>query len=162
MNKGLANVRFRKVNSVADALTMYSVDPSTGCWIWSGSVNGQGYGRISIGGRRYQAHRIFMEASGADLRGLVADHKCRNRLCVNPKHLRAVTVGENGKENSISPWGKNAAKTHCIRGHELSGNNLHVDSDGYRRCRTCRAERWRSRKKRLRALANGRAREKEI
>ncbi|PWJ80621.1 hypothetical protein C7441_112163 [Pseudaminobacter salicylatoxidans] len=34
----------------------------------------------------------------------------------------------------------NAAKTHCVHGHPLSGANLYHRPDGYRDCRTCRRE----------------------
>lgn len=33
-----------------------------------------------------------------------------------------------------------ASKTHCNRGHELSGDNLVSRSDGYRECATCKRE----------------------
>lgn len=31
----------------------------------------------------------------------------------------------------------NSEKTHCMRGHLLSGDNLRVDKNGYRACRIC-------------------------
>ena len=64
------------------------------------------------------------------------DHLCRNRLCVNPQHIRIVK-----RENfrGISPSVIHAKKTHCPRGHELSGNNLvkYKLKIGQRNCRTC-------------------------
>ena len=36
---------------------------------------------------------------------------------------------------------QNRVKTHCIRGHEFSGSNLHIRRDGRRTCRTCARER---------------------
>lgn len=34
---------------------------------------------------------------------------------------------------------KNSEKTHCMRGHPLSGKNLKMTSRGSRNCRTCHA-----------------------
>ncbi len=63
-------------------------EPNTGCHLWAGAVSGRGYGYYR--GRR--AHRVAYEATfGAIPQGLVLDHLCRQPLCVNPKHLEAVT-----------------------------------------------------------------------
>lgn len=40
-----------------------------------------------------------------------------------------------------SPQGENARKTHCIHGHELSGDNVYTPATGGRYCKTCRRER---------------------
>ena len=58
----------------------------------------QGYGHITV--RRPKksavlAHRVSFEiANGPIPEGLVLDHKCRTKCCVNPTHLRAVTRHE--------------------------------------------------------------------
>lgn len=70
-----------------------------GCWIWQGPPNAQGYGAISYGGKRRTAHRVSYEINvGPIPEGMQIDHACRVKLCVNPKHLRVVTDGEN-KQN---------------------------------------------------------------
>lgn len=70
--------------------------PESGCWIWTGELNRNGYGRVWRLGRRVMAHRAMYELLvGPIPEGLVLDHLCRVRCCVNPKHLEPVTVREN-------------------------------------------------------------------
>lgn len=72
------------------------VNRTDSCWIWSGAIHGNGYGVFRWNGRNGQAHRFSYEAhKGAIPVGLVIDHLCRVRNCVNPDHLEAVTQGEN-------------------------------------------------------------------
>jgi hypothetical protein len=81
------------------------------------------------------AHRASYQAFRGEIPdGLVIDHKCKVRCCVNPDHLEPVTYKEN---NRRSPRSINL-KTHCIKGHPLSGDN-EVYYGGQRSCRICRA-----------------------
>jgi len=106
------------------------------------------YGRITVwedGRRRYvRAHRYSYEAFvGPIPEGLTLDHLCRVRNCVNPEHLEPVSLKENLLRGDSSP-AHNARKTHCMRGHALSGDNLYINpGTGYRACRTCLRERAR-------------------
>lgn len=111
-------------------------DPS-GCWSWTGQINRGGYGHIGL--RRLQgqhAHRVIYELTyGPIPDGLHIDHLCRNRACVNPDHLEAVTNHEN-MLRGISRPAVNARKTQCKRGHPFDEANTYRHR-GTRHCRTC-------------------------
>lgn len=104
-------------------------EPMSGCWLWIGSVNNCGYGGIWKDGVCAKAHRVSYEmAKGKIPPGLDIDHKCKQRCCVNPDHLEAVTEAENVRRSST--------KTHCLRGHEFNEENMFY-SGGNRLCRKC-------------------------
>lgn len=112
------------------------------CWAWSGAKDQDGYGLFWLAGSMKRAHRVSMELeNGAIAEGLVVDHICRNRSCVNPSHLRTVTRYTNVHENSEAPAHLNSLKTTCVNGHPLEGANL-VFNGKRRRCRECEQS-WR-------------------
>ena len=72
------------------------VDKSGTCWVWTATKTRDGYGRFRVGGRLVQAHRVSYEwARGPIPAGSQVDHRCFNKSCVNPEHLRAVTNKQN-------------------------------------------------------------------
>ena len=76
--------------------TRYEVDPSTGCWLWMGTLTWGGYGQIARHGRNVTAHRAMWEHHRGPIEGrLTIDHLCLNRRCVNPNHMDLVTYSEN-------------------------------------------------------------------
>lgn len=80
----------------AAAAKKIDVANDTGCWLWRGEINRNGYGRVWMNGKRFMAHRAVYEAlHGPIADGMVLDHLCRNRACCNPDHLEPVTVREN-------------------------------------------------------------------
>ena len=81
--------------NLEDSLKRYRVDEESGCWLWEGSTRG-GYGRLRVNGEMMEAHRASYEAHiGKIPEGLVIDHLCRNRACINPSHLEPTTSKEN-------------------------------------------------------------------
>lgn len=108
------------------------------CWEWTGFISPTGYGKLTyrpLG--QQQAHRIvYSILVGQIPGGLTLDHLCRNRACVNPEHLEPVTLGVNTLRGE-APSAKNARKTHCPKGHELSGENIYKSRGKGRQCRTC-------------------------
>jgi HNH endonuclease len=112
------------------------------CWTWEGALN-KAYGYFWSGGRMRGAHRVAHELFiGPIPSGLDVDHLCRNRRCVSPAHLEAVTHVEN-LHRGDTVTARHAAVTHCPVGHPYSGDNLYVHPNGGRRCRAC-APRYRA------------------
>lgn len=67
------------------------------CWLWAGGTNGRGYGRLSYEGIPVPAHAYsYRLLVGPIPDGLMPDHLCCVKLCVNPDHLEPVTNQENG------------------------------------------------------------------
>jgi hypothetical protein len=85
---------------IAASIDIRDLGYSTPCWIWtmadSGAGRGGGYPRIKLNGRTCAAHKVsFVNAHGYVPGNKQIDHRCRNRLCVNPDHLEMVTPKRN-------------------------------------------------------------------
>lgn len=86
--------RFKSPGDAFAAKTQH--DPDTGCTAWTGTLDRKGYGHIYADGDMVKAHRYAWEqAHGAIPEGMVIDHTCWNRACVNVAHLRLATPQQN-------------------------------------------------------------------
>jgi hypothetical protein len=109
------------------------VTKAASCWIWTGARTTSGYGTIRFGRPdrvTYLAHRLsYTWHVGPIPDGLVIDHLCRNRACVNPEHLDPVPQSVN-MNRSRRPM--------CRRGlHAMTDDNITPTSKGSRSCTAC-------------------------
>lgn len=115
------------------------------CWNWAAAINKNGYGVICIKTdkkRTYKAHRIVMSIFGIEMiENTVIDHMCMNRKCVNPDHLRQVSLRVNNIENSGSMAAKWIARDRCNKGHEYTEDNTFFrPGKKARNCKKCNRE----------------------
>lgn len=129
------------------------------CWNWVAYRNADGYGKFGLNGKAVSAHRLsYTIHNGAIPDGLVVDHLCFNKSCVNPLHLEAITQRENMlRGDAVNAL--NVRKTHCPQGHPYDGDNLIINRLGARLCRECQRadglKRYYARKQAVQKLAGG-------
>ncbi len=120
-----------------------------GCWSWTGTLRGYGYGGFTVAGKPHRAHRwAYEQFVGPIPAGLQLDHTCHDpatcnegeacphRRCVNPAHLEPVTQTENARRGNAGR--ANREKTHCAQGHEFTPENTFFSLSGPYRNRACR------------------------
>lgn len=110
--------------------------PDTGCWLWTAASNGRGYGQFKRSGVLVLAHRLAYESCNGPIPAdLEIDHRvCRQRCCVNPTHLEAVTSAVNARRAVAV----RVVKTHCKNGHEFTPENTYCNPRNKRQCIACR------------------------
>jgi len=124
-----------------EALFWAKVDFTNTCWVWTACKDARGYGRFGVDRSNKKAHRLSYELLiGPIPEGTEIDHVCRNKSCINPDHLEAVTHRENVLRGE-SPSAKCAVVTHCAKGHEFTPENnypyLMKNGRYRRRCKQC-------------------------
>ena len=73
--------------------------PNSGCWIWLGSINDFGYGKLTLNSKSVRAHRLSWEQHRGPIPdGLWVLHKCDVPCCVNPDHLFLGTRVDNVRD----------------------------------------------------------------
>lgn len=124
------------------------VQKSEGCWLFTGSIDRDGYGVYTLCGGGQQktvaAHRVaYMLAIGEIPDGLTLDHTCNTPACVRPQHLEPKTMLAN-IERSRGVAMANKQKTECKNGHPFTPENtitgLSSNGKPKRNCRTCRRD----------------------
>lgn len=116
-----------------------------GCWLWQRAKDKHGYGRIQIYKKENdltirtrvsrKAHRIaYVLYSGVIPEGLVLDHLCEVRACVNPDHLEPVLQAENLRRG----FKFRGRQEYCKRGHVYDEENTYIRPLGTRQCRACK------------------------
>lgn len=91
---------------------------SGNCFIWKKYLDKDGYGTFYFMKKNRRSHRVAYYFANGDIpHGMVIDHICKNRSCVNPEHLRCITKAQNTLENSFSVGAINKMKQFCKFGH---------------------------------------------
>ncbi len=119
------------------ARRVFAVDRghSSPCLEWTAALH-LGYGWVSHKGKPHLAHRLAYEAAiGPIPEGLVIDHLCRNRKCLNPDHLEPVTLAVNTRR--AHPNYVSDDMSVCPNGHALEPGYVIPASNGSRRCLRC-------------------------
>ena len=143
--------RASRYASPEERIGLYSIpEPNSGCLLWTGALDKDGYGKIMVNSKRRLAHRVvYAMKHGSIDPALVIDHLCRNHACIEITHLEQVTRVANTLRG-INPPAINKRKTHCKQGHELTPITTYVGADGARACRVCHAAYERERRLRKR------------
>lgn len=77
----------------------HSPEPNTGCWIWTQSVDKDGYGLICKEKKQRRAHRMAYELFVGQIpKGILVCHICDTPSCVNPSHLFLGTAKDNTQD----------------------------------------------------------------
>lgn len=119
-----------------------------GCWEWTADLSYAGYGIFVVKydknnpttSRSKRAYRYLWEKTyGSVPDGKLLDHICKNRACVKPTHLRAVSHYENAVLYSNSPVARRAKSVSCPNGHKYTTEtlSLHYRPNLKKHIRTC-------------------------
>ena len=145
------------MKTIEDRFDFYTTKPDgeEGCWLWTGSLIGGGYGQIALGNHTlgYVHVAAYKRFVGDIPDGYDVDHVCHNeeldcaggdgcrhRRCWNPSHLEAVPRSVNAGRGAKSF----ARSGTCSKGHDVTQPGVMVSNGaGKRVCGLCRSNRRR-------------------
>lgn len=111
---------------------MNKVDKTKSCWNWIGTIC-SGYGHFTSNKKLTTAHRIMFEHFNGEVGNLDIHHTCKNKRCVNPAHLKAISRKDHRTLESH--------KKICPRGH-IRKDNISLIGQ----CKTCNNENSKNRR----------------
>ena len=118
----------------ADDRFWVKVEKTETCWEWTSSMTPQGYGIFQTGGQNTPlmvSHKFAWELENGPVpEGMMLDHVCHNRKCVNPAHLRLATAKQNNENRGVL----NKNNTSGVRGVVRRGNRWVGQVMHNRRC----------------------------
>lgn len=118
------------------------VSKTESCWNWLAGKFHNGYGYFWTDGKLIRAHRLSYELVNGSLpEDRELHHTCENKGCVNPNHL--IVISKEAHAALSDKAAENRHKTHCPKGHPLSGDNLvqyELKKFGHRVCKKCKSD----------------------
>ena len=110
------------------------VEKTDTCWNWTAAISTSGYGVIQDSGKVRYAHRMSYElANGPIATGLVIDHTCHSKACVNPGHLRAVSNKQNLENRDRANRQNKHSGVRGVSWHKTSGKWIVFVGHNYRK-----------------------------
>lgn len=159
----MTGVRLATLPTIERLIARTVPEPNTGCLLWLGFVNENGYGMLYVAGRNRLAHRtLFALSNGPIPDDICVLHRCDTPICVNPEHLflgtQADNVRDKVRKGRMWGWRKTFSRkgqrgrahvTQCQRGHARTLENSPKSRQWKWECMACKRDRDRARNKRL-------------
>lgn len=115
-------------------------EPNSGCWLFDGGVDKDGYGKIKVKGVTWRAHRYaYCLEHGEIPDDMLVCHTCDVPSCINPAHMFLGTNADNLADMAVKGKYRNNAemRNYCPNGHPRTEDNTYWYR-GKRLCRECR------------------------
>lgn len=101
---------YYKLSPLERLMGRVQIDTTSGCWLWTGVLMKNGYGRMEIEESQMYAHRASWFIHNGEIpSGNIVFHHCDVRNCVNPAHLYLGTYQSNmddAKNRNRMPCGE--------------------------------------------------------
>lgn len=100
-----------------------------GCWLWTGGIESNGYGRTCHEGKVWWAHRLsYAHHKGPIPAGAVICHTCDVRHCVNPDHLFAGTIADNQRDMKLKGRASRGERSSSAKLTEAAVRQIRTDN----------------------------------